>query len=44
MDELQGAARENELVEAAFVKPAVECPRINDMARRPRNRRRRRRT
>jgi hypothetical protein len=35
MDELQGELAKNALVEAAFVKPAVECPRINDMAAAP---------
>src|SRR5689334_22737589 len=38
MDELQGELARNELVEAAFVKPGVECPRmngINDMAAAP---------
>jgi hypothetical protein len=35
MDELQAQLAKNELVEAAFVKPAVECPRINDMAAAP---------
>ena len=35
MDELQGELAKNELVEAAFVKPGVECPRINDMAAAP---------
>ena len=35
MDQLQGELAKNELVEAAFVKPGVECPRINDMAAAP---------
>ena len=35
MDQLQGELARNELVEAAFVKPGVECPRINDMAAAP---------
>ena len=35
MDELQAQLAQNELVEAAFVKPGVECPRINDMAAAP---------
>ena len=35
MDELRAQLAKNELVEAAFVKPAVELPRINDMAAAP---------
>ena len=35
MDELQAQLAKNELVEAAFVKPSVELPRINDMAAAP---------
>jgi hypothetical protein len=35
MDQLQGELARNALVEAAFVKPGVECPRINDMAAAP---------